>query len=94
MALEQELAKSTKAIEGAIRSHKTPRVRSLTFGMGGITLIVGAVREFCKNWPEVKKELEKIAAFLRQHNQDKAAGILEAITTFLGAVAKLCPFVP
>jgi hypothetical protein len=94
MALEDELASSAAAIDDAIHEHEAARMRKLMFGMGWVSLLVGAVRYFCKNWPEMKAVLEKVVAYLREHDQDELAKVVEAIIGFLGTVAKVCPFIP
>jgi hypothetical protein len=94
MAIASKLNTSSKRISKAIRAHKTARVKEATFGGGWITIIIGAIREFCRNWPSIKSELEKAEAFLRENEQPKLADSVRAILTFLGWIAKICPLIP
>lgn len=94
MALAQDLDKSTKAIEKAIRAQRSPTVRTAAFGFGGIGAILGALREFCKNWKKIKPALNKAIAFLKKNGQKELAKILEKIVKFFDALSKVCRFIP
>jgi|SRR5882724_6559399 len=88
------LVNSKRSLEKALRAHRSPRFKQAAFGVGGITLVIGAIREFCKNWGAVKTQLEKAIDFLRKHDQGQLAGALALIVSFFDTIAKICPFIP
>jgi hypothetical protein len=93
MALEKKLKASEKAIVAAIKEHKAPRARAAAFGVGGALVALKALREFCKNWPDIEKQLNKMIEALEQSNKPLAV-VLKGIKGFLGVIAKVCPLIP
>ena len=91
-AVATSLDKSTAALNAAIREDR--KIGRSVKALGGIGAALAAIREFCKNWKNVRPILKKAIAFLKKNGQEQVAAVLEALVRFLDAVAKVCKIIP